>query len=337
MSNVLDWLLEEDANNPGVRWFALTGLLGLLEDDARALEARRYLMSVGPMPAILAAQHAEGYWEQPGHGYSPKYRGTVWSIIYLAQLGADSADPRVQAGANYVLAHAIASSGMFSATGTPMGGIMCLAGNLGAALLDLGLGEDSRLHETLERTAQFATGDGIAPAEDTNAALRYLRSGTCAPGYCCAASYQLPCAWGAIKVLSALNRVPERDQTPTMRAAAQIAVDFLLSVDPATAAYPHPGDAKPSQSWFRFGFPLFYISDVLQTAEVLTGAGLCGDPRLSNLYDLILAKREPEGYWKIEYSAYQGKTWYDPETRGKPSKWVTLRAMRVLQAAGIAM
>ena len=46
-------------------------------------------MEQGPVPAILAAQDAAGYWEKPGAGYYPKYRGTVWSIIYLAQLGAD--------------------------------------------------------------------------------------------------------------------------------------------------------------------------------------------------------------------------------------------------------
>jgi hypothetical protein len=77
-----------------------------------------------------------------------------------------------------------------------------------------------------------------------------------------------------------------------------------------------------------------YVTDVLQTAEALTDAGYGGDPRLAGTYDLILSKRDETGRWKMEYS-YQGKTWADVEERGKPSKWVTLRAMRVLKGGGI--
>jgi hypothetical protein len=105
-------------------------------------------------------------------------------------------------------------------------------------------------------------------------------------------------------------------------------------VDPATADYPAGYSDKPSRSWFRFGFPLFYVTDVLQTAEALTEAGYGGDRRLAATYDLILSKRDGAGRWKMEYS-YQGKTWADVEERGKPSKWVTLRALRVLRGGGI--
>jgi hypothetical protein len=128
--------------------------------------------------------------------------------------------------------------------------------------------------------------------------------------------------------------VPEANRTPIMQAALERAVGFLFSVDPATAGYPAGYSDKPSTSWFRFGFPVFYVTDVLQTAEALTEAGFGGDARLSATYDLILDKRDKAGRWKMEYS-YKGKTWVDVEERGKPSKWVTLRAMRVLKGAGI--
>ena len=55
---------------------------------------------------------------------------------------------------------------------------------------------------------------------------------------------------------------------------------------------------------------------------------------LAATYDLILSKRERAGHWKMTYS-YQGKTWADAEERGKPSKWVNLRALRVLKGGGI--
>jgi hypothetical protein len=330
----LDWLLEEDAKRPGVRFFALHDLLGRHADDPEVAAARRMVMERGPVPAILAAQDPDGYWEEPGAGYRPKYRSTVWSIIYLAQLGADPAEPRVQAGGEYLLDHALATNGAFTASGTPAGNIQCLAGNLGAALLDLGFGDDPRLMRALEMMARHATGQGVASAEEKGSVPHYYRSGTCGPGFRCSANDRLPCAWGAVKALAALARVPQEQRTPPLQAALKATVDFLFSVDPATAGYPAGYSDKPSRSWFRFGFPLFYVTDLLQIAEVLTRAGYGGDERLSNLYQLILNKRDSAGRWKMEYS-YQGKTWADAEQRGQPSKWVTLRATGVLQAAGI--
>jgi hypothetical protein len=290
-------------------------------------------MRDGPVPVILGAQEAEGYWEKPGEGYYPKYRGTVWSVIYLAQLGADPAHPGVRKAGDYVLENSRAKTGVFSLTSTPSGNIHCLNGNLGAALLDLGFGEDERLRQALDMMARFVTGEGLAPAGNRKEPLRYLKSGSCGPGFLCSANNRLPCAWGAVKVLRAMSRVPEEERTCTMRAALEASVDFLLSVDPATAGYPAGYSDKPSRSWFRFGFPVFYVTDVLQTAEALTEAGYGGDPRLAATYDLILGKQEKDGSWKMEYS-YQGKTWADIEKRGRPSKWVTLRATRVLRRGG---
>jgi hypothetical protein len=334
MSDVLDWLLVEGGEEPGVRPFVFTDLLDRPLDDPEVMAARRAVMERGPVPTILAAQDPEGYWEKPGTGYYPKYRGTVWSMIYLAQLGADAADPRVRAGGEYLLDHALTSSGVFSLTGTAAGNIHCLAGNLGASLLDLGFGPDERLSRALELMARFVTGDGIAPAEERTSPLRYLKSGACGPGFCCSANNRLPCAWGAVKALRALARVPRTERTPAMQAAMEMAVDFLFSVDPSTADYPAGYSDKPSRSWFRFGFPLFYVTDVLQTAEALTEAGYGGDPRLDATYNLILSKRDSAGRWKMEYS-YRGKTCADVEVPGKPSKWVTLRALRVLKGGAI--
>ena len=331
MSNVLDWLLEEDGAQPGVRYFALVDLLNRPAGDPEVIVARRAMMERGPVPAILAAQDAAGYWCAPGPGYLPKYRSTVWSIIYLAQLGADPADARVRAGAEYLLAHMLASNGAFSLDGTPSMTIHCLAGNLGRALLDLGVGGDERLAQAIEVMARYVTGEGIAPAGEKGVALRYYASGMCGPGLRCSANNKQPCAWGAVKVLRALARVPAAGRTPAIEHAQQATVDFLFSVDPATAAYPSGDNSKPSSSWFRFGFPVFYVTDVLQVAEALAEAGYGHDPRLAALRELILTRRDAAGRWKMEYT-YAGKTWADAERKGEPSKWVTLRAERALQA-----
>ncbi|MFC2023280.1 nitrogen fixation protein NifH [Chloroflexota bacterium] len=330
MAHALDWLLEEDSRNPAVRYRALTELLERPSDDPEVIAARTAAMESGAIPAILAAQHRDGYWEKPGPGYYPKYRGTVWSVIYLSQLGADPADSRIRAACEVLLSHAIAPNGGFSMTGTLSGNIQCLSGNLGAALQDLGMGGSEVLQLALERMAQYATGEGIAPVGEKKAPLRYLKSGACGPTFCCSANNRLPCAWGAVKVLRALSRIPKADRSQVIEHALTATADFLFSVDPATAAYPCGYSDKPSRSWFKFGFPVFYVSDVLQIAEALTEAGFGGDPRLAATYELILGKQDHLGRCRMEYS-YEGKTWFDVEERGKPSKWVTLRAMKVLK------
>jgi hypothetical protein len=327
----LPWLLEDDQENPGIRFFTLQDLLDYPPDAQEVKEARQAIMSVGPVPIILAAQEPQGYWVEPGPGYSPKYRGTIWQMIFLAQLGADGPDPRVQLGCEYVLDHSRSHDDGFSADGHPSGMIHCLQGNLAAALIDLGYLRDERLAHALDWLARSITGEGIAPAEEKDAPVRYYRSGNSAPGFACSANNHLPCAWGAVKALSALSKVPEPDRTPGIRQAIETGKAFLLSHDPSLADYPTGYSEKPSRSWFQLGLPTGYVTDFLQILEVLAALGLREDPSLQPAFDLLLGKQDMHGRWCMEYT-YNRKTWVDIEKKGQPSKWVTLRVLRVLRA-----
>ena len=328
----LPWLLAVDDKSPGVRYFALRELVAKPEGVPEVQAARKAVMASGPVPLILAAQAPEGYWVKPGPGYSPKYRGTVWQIIFLAQLGADGDDPQVRAGCEYLLQHNPAPCGGFSYTGKNAGLIHCLEGNLCAALIDLGWLGDSRLDRALDWLAHSVTGEGIAPAAERKAAMRYLRSGNSGPGFACSANDHLPCAWGAVKAMLALSKVPGEDRSPVMAAAIERGLAFLLSIDPAQADYPMGYSQKPNRSWFKFGYPIGYVTDVLQNLEALTALGMGGDPRLKGALALLLSKQDERGRWTMEYT-YHGKTWADIESKGQPSKWVTLRALRVLKRA----
>jgi hypothetical protein len=332
----LPWLLETDQANPGVRYFALAELLDRPEDDPEVIIAQEAVMATGPIPAILDAQASGGYWVAPGPGYLPKYTSTVWQIIFLAQLGADGHDPRVRAGCEYVLDHARERGGAFSMDARPTGRIHCLQGNLATALVDLGFLGDERLEGALDCLAKSVTGEGLAPAEDRQAPVRYYRSGNSGPGFLCSANNHQPCAWGAVKAMLGLSRVPSDRRTPSIQSAIERGVDFLLSCDPAVADYPMGYSTKPSQSWFRFGYPIGYVTDVLQNLEVLTALGVAGDPRLRRAVDLVQGQADASGRWALRYT-YNSKTWADVERRGEPSKWVTLRALRVLKRVGEAV
>ena len=128
----------------------------------------------------------------------------------------------------------------------------------------------------------------------------------------------------------AFSKVLDNSRTPAMQAAIKTGVEFLLSRDPAQADYPMGYSTKPNRSWFKFGYPIAYVTDVLQNLEVLTALGMGGNARLRPAIELLLGLQDHQGRWKMEYT-YNGKTWADVEQKGEPSKWVTLRAMRVLK------
>jgi hypothetical protein len=162
---------------------------------------------------------------------------------------------------------------------------------------------------------------------------RWYASGTSGPGFACAANEKLPCAWGAVKSLGALARLPVERRQPAVTRAIQTGVNFLLGRDPAVADYPSGwGHASPSASWFKLGFPSGYVADVLQNLEVLAELGCARDARLANAVEWVLAKQDANGRWTNEY-AYNRETWTDIERQGRPSKWVTLRACRFLRSA----
>lgn len=324
-ANPLDWLLETDQENPSVRYWALTGLLDRPADAPEVVEAQRAVMASGPVPAILEAQDADGFWVKPGAGYSPKYRGTVWQIIFLAELGADPADERVGRGCAYLLSHSLASNAAFSASQSPVpsSSIHCLNGNLLYALLRLGWADDPRVGAALDWQARAITGEGQ---------IQYYKSATAGPGFACGVNEGQPCGWGANKALRALLAAPSQQRTPLIEGAIEAGAAFLLGRDPAVADYPYT--RRVSSTWFKFGFPLSYWSDVLETAAVLVAAGYGHDSRLANALQFILSKQDDQGRWKLENSL-NGKMWADIEERGKPSKWITLRALRVLKGAGL--
>ena len=104
----------------------------------------------------------------------------------------------------------------------------------------------------------------------------------------------------------------------------------MLSRDLARADYPY--QERISSDWIKFGYPLSYTSDILEALEVLAGLGHAHDPRLANAIEFVLSKQDAQGRWKLEHTL-NGKMWIDIEQRGRPSKWVTLRALRVLKSA----
>jgi hypothetical protein len=326
----VSWLLESE--NLGVRYLALRDLMDVSPDDAKLKSARKKAHKEGPIAYVLSKMDEDGYWKRPGTGYGPKYKSTVWALILLAQLGVSvKEDKRIKLACRYYLDHALNPGGQISAmtNNSPSGTVDCLQGNMLWSLMELGY-DDPRMKKAYEWMARTVTGDGVAPLKEKNAPVRYY-AGKCGPDFACGANNKLPCAWGGIKVMMAFGKLPADEQTPLIKKAIQQGADFFFGIDPATAKYPTGYTDKPSGNWWKFGFPVFYITDLLQLAEAFVSLGYGNDPRLANTLNIIREKQNADGQWLLEFD-YAGKTWRTYGEKRQPNQWVTLRALRVLKA-----
>jgi hypothetical protein len=89
-------------------------------------------------------------------------------------------------------------------------------------------------------------------------------------------------------------------------------------------------DRKGNAAWTRFAFPTWWHYDVLRGLEYLRRASVASDDRVAEAIDLVASKRDEHGRWALE-TQYPGQMPIEmDEGEGRPSRWNTLRALRVL-------
>jgi hypothetical protein len=99
----------------------------------------------------------------------------------------------------------------------------------------------------------------------------------------------------------AYSKWPEARWTPVISRAIQYGIDFLFSTDPALANYPSGYSDKPRRNWWKFGFPVFHITDLPQNVEALDALGYGDDLRLTSALKLIREKQDIQGQLALEY------------------------------------
>lgn len=128
--------------------------------------------------------------------------------------------------------------------------------------------------------------------------------------------------------MEAFSEVPLEGRTKEMKEAIERGAEFLLMHRLFKAD--HHDFRVIKQEWLHFGFPWFYRYDVLRGLLVLARLDYTNDERLKDAIELLLAKQGPDGRWVLE-STPAGRMHASLEPKGKPSKWVTLKALRVLK------
>ncbi|GAB5080645.1 hypothetical protein [Arthrobacter sp. AD-310] len=119
--------------------------------------------------------------------------------------------------------------------------------------------------------------------------------------------------------------------TPASRAARRAGGEYLL--DRKLLRRQSTGDLI-SEDWLRFSYPTRWYYDVLRGLDYFRADGIGPDPRLGEAVEVVRSKQQPDGAWLLE-NTHAGKVHFPLEDGdGKPSRWNTLRALRVLRWYG---
>lgn len=319
------WLLEAD--DPAVRAATLAHLLDRPSDDRDLAAARAAMADEGVVGRILAAQGPDGHWGERDAFYRDKYRGTVWQLITLAALGGDGSDPRVRAGCEAVLRDAQdrESGGFAYDRATTTGGgrhgevIPCLSGNMVWALVCFGLLDDDRVQRGIDWITtyqRFDTGDGPGPK-----GWPYDRTTGCWGRH--------TCHMGAVKALKALAAIPPARRSPAVQGTLTNGVEYVLRHHVHKRCHDPSAVSRPG--WLRLGFPLMYQDDVLEVLRILTSLGV-RDPRMDEAIGVVVGKADEAGRLTLEQTV-NDRSLVRVEIKGRPSRWLTLEALRMLKAA----
>jgi len=319
-----DWLLEE--NNPSIRYYTLRDILREPENNIKLQEARLEIMKAGLVPVILAKQKREGYWEIPENFYTAKYKGTAWQLLILAELGVDNTNENIKKACEFILGNSqdIESGGFAYSSSAKKGGgrhsevIPCLTGNMVWSLIRLGYLGDPRVKQGINWITSYQRfDDGI---KELPKGWPYDRLKAACLG-------KHTCHMGAVKALKALSEIPENKRSTDVKNMIEKGVEYILKHHVYKRSHDLKLVAKPG--WLKFGFPLMYQTDALEILGILTKLGY-KDERMQEAIDVLISKQDNQGRWTLE-NTFNGRFHVNIEQKGKPSKWITLNALRVLK------
>jgi len=318
-----EWLLECD--NPSVRYFTLRDIVDKGETDLEVVDAKTKIMDTGVVPKILDNQKSEGNWGNPEDFYErSKYRGTVWQLIILAELGADANDYRIKKTCEFILQYSQdRDSGGFSCLGDKSGGgkhsltIPCLTGNMVWSLIKFGYLMDPRVLRGIKWITKYQR--FVDKVKQAPQGWPYDGWKTCWGKH--------SCHMGVVKSLKALAEIPIRKRTKDVKRTIEQGAEYMLHHHIYKQSHNLNRISKPS--WLRFGFPLMYQTDILEILGILTQLGY-KDKRMQDAINLMLSKQDELGKWRLE-STFNGRFQVNIEQKDKQSKWITLKALEVLK------
>ena len=310
--DVLGWLLDSD---PSIRWQVMRDLTN--ESSEAVASERARIATEGWGARLLALQEPEGQWDggtyQPGwadpYVYVPAWTSTTYTLLLLRDFGLDPASEEAQFAVALVRENSKWEQGgqdFFAGEVEP-----CINGM--AIALGAYFGEDVR--GIVERLLGEQMADGGWNCEQENGSTRGSFDTT------------ICVLEGLLEYEAATGGRPE------VTAARHRGEEYLLERRLLRSL---TSGEVINPKWTQFSFPPRWHYDVLRGLDHLRSTGVRPDDRMAEALDLVVEHRAEDGRWPLQ-NTHPGAVHFEmDEGDGKPSRWNTLRAMRVLQWAGEA-
>ncbi len=302
ISATIDWLLDGD---PAIRWQAARDLLGR---SARAVAGeRRRVAQEGWGARLLALQDPSGQWS--GGIYTPKWTSTTYTMLLLRDLGLLPGHAQALKACRLLLDRGLGRDGGIDYSRPRRESEACISGMVLSLAARFRL-RDERVERLADHLLRRQMKDGGWNCQDLRGATHSSFHTT-------------------ILVLEGLRDYQTSDglQAAPVRQAERQGREFFLRHrlfrSHRTGEVVHP-------AMTRFAFPPRWHYDVLRGLEYLRSAGVTPDERVAEAIDLVASKRDDDGRWPLE-TRYPGVMPVEIDAgEGQPSRWNTLRALRVL-------
>lgn len=302
--SVIEWLLNSD---PSIRWQVMHDLMDEPEDVVRAERSR--VASEGWGARLLALQGPDGHWgeEDP----NPEWV-TLRSLLLLRDMGLDPTSHKAYRAIALVsdnvkwrgvLPQDAAWHGkpLFAGEVEP-----CINGRV--VKIGSYFGQD--MQDVVDRLLNEQMADGGWNCEQENGSTRGSFHTT-------------------INVLEGLLEYERvAGCSPAVMEARERGQEYLLERQLLRRL--STGEVINSR-WTQFSFPTGYHYDVLRGLEYLRSAGIVPDERIAEAIGIVASKRDTNGRWALENPHPGELDFHMGEMEGGPSRWNTLRAMRVLR------
>jgi hypothetical protein len=305
--SVIQWLLDSD---PSIRWQVMRDLTDAPAEEIAAERAR--VATEGAGARLLALQAPDGRWG--GTAWNRGWNSTMHVLMLLREMGLDPASDQARRAVGLVRDRVTwQGCGPQEAHDNPFfaGEVEpCINGQVGA----VGAYFRQDVRGIVDRLLAEQLPDGGWNCEAPNGSTRSSFNTT-------------------ICVLEALLEHERAvGASPKVTGARLRGQEYLLKrrMFRRLSTGKVINDRKGNHNWSHFAFPTWWHYDVLRGLEYLRRAGVVPDERVAEAIDLVASKRDGDGRWPLETRHAGEMPVETDEGEGRPSRWNTLRALRVL-------
>lgn len=301
-SSVVDWLLMGD---PAIRWQTMQAFT---DASADVVEQERQLTAKSGWGAqLLQRQDEGGTW---GKGlYSPKWTSSTYTLLLLKRIGLPPGNPQALRACQLLIDKGFYEDGGINFWKSYKHSETCVTGMILAVCAYFGL-EDGRIHQVSDHLIRQQMSDGGWNCESFKGAIHGSVHTTMI----------------VLEALHAYQRTYPHCYPAVTESQAR-GCEFLLQH--RLFRSDKTGEVINSE-FTRFSFPPRWHYDVLRALDYFQERDFTKDKRFNDAIALLRRRRGEDGTWKLQNN-HRGKVFFRLEKPGQPSRWNTLRAMRVMK------